>query len=81
MEKLYNNIILEDGFQNEPSDPDNVPYLKNPPEVINVNVGRQLFVDDFLIDKTDLAFCFHAAKKYEGNPVLYPQTEWETKEQ
>ncbi len=48
MEKLYNNIVLEDDFAKDMSDAPSVPYLKNPPEVINVSVGRQLFVDDFL---------------------------------
>ena len=26
------------------------PYLEHPPEIINISLGRQLFVDDFLID-------------------------------
>ena len=26
-----------------------VPYLNNPPSVIPIDMGRQLFVDDFLI--------------------------------
>ena len=77
MEKLYNNIILPDDFTSKPSDAQNVPYLKNPPEVININIGRQLFVDDFLIESTDLAPEYHKAKKYEGNPILYPETPWE----
>lgn len=80
MEKLYNNIVLDDDFNAQPSDPDDVPYLKNPPEVIDVTVGRQLFVDDFLIEETTLAPVFHEAKKYEGNPVLFPEADWETKD-
>ncbi|MBQ4120126.1 MAG: hypothetical protein IJD45_07040 [Clostridia bacterium] len=78
MEKLYNNIILPDDFDKDMSYPNNVPYLKNPPEVINVTVGRQLFVDDFLIEQTDLEIEYHKAKKFEGNPVLYPETKLET---
>ena len=74
MEKLYNNIILNDGFSNKMSDASDVPYLKNPPEIIDVSVGRQLFVDDFLIEETDLKPQYHKAKKFEGNPILYPQT-------
>jgi len=35
----------------EPATP---PYLKSPPEVIPIDVGRQLFVDDLLIEKTTL---------------------------
>ncbi|MBQ8552062.1 MAG: glycosyl hydrolase family 32 [Clostridia bacterium] len=80
MEKLYNNIILPDEFCEKPSDASNVPYLKTPPEVINVTVGRQLFVDDFLIEKTDLSPVYHKAKKFDGNPILYPQTKWEIAE-
>lgn len=72
MEKLYNNIILPDDFASAPSDPENVPYLKNPPEVISVSVGRQLFVDDFLIDRSDLTPVYHDAVKFDGNPVLKP---------
>ncbi|MBQ8508535.1 MAG: glycosyl hydrolase family 32 [Clostridia bacterium] len=77
MEKLYNNIILADDFQSKPSRPDDVPYLKNPPEVINVTVGRQLFVDDFLIEETTLTPTYHMAKKFDGNPVLKPEMPWE----
>lgn len=80
MEKLYNNIILEDGFNEKPSDANDVPYLKDPPEVINVSVGRQLFVDDFLIERTELFQVYHKAKKFEGNPILYPETKWEIAE-
>lgn len=77
MEKLYNNIILPDDFSAKPSFPQDVPYLKNPPEVIDITVGRQLFVDDFLIEETDLLPEYHKAKKFEGNPVLKAETEWE----
>lgn len=77
MEKLYNNIILPDDFASREADARNVPYLKKPPEVINISVGRQLFVDDFLIQESDLTPVYHDAVKYEGNPVLKPETEWE----
>lgn len=77
MEKLYNNIMLPDDFAHEMSDANKVPYLQNPPEVIDVTVGRQLFVDDFLIAETNLNSEYHKAKKFEGNPIFYPVTEWE----
>ncbi len=80
MEKLYNNIVLDDNFAKEMSDAQNVPYLKNPPEVIDVTVGRQLFVDDFLIEETDLEPEYHKAVKFEGNPVLKPEMPWETEQ-
>ena len=47
-----------------------VPYLDNPPEVIPIDVGRQLFVDDFLIAHTSLERTFHAARMHPSNPVL-----------
>lgn len=36
--------------------------------------GRQLFVDDFLIEETTLVREFHQPVKYAGNPVLAPET-------
>ena len=78
MEKLYNNVILEDDFGSKQSDPSAVPYLKNPPEIIDVTVGRQLFVDDFLIEQTDLSAEYHSVEKYEANPIFAPETPWET---
>ena len=56
-----------------------MPYLKNPPEVIDITVGRQLFVDDFLIEETDLTPEYHKPKKFENNPIFKPETPWETK--
>ena len=49
MEKLYNNIILPDKWPPEYTheqyrDKQPVPYLENPPEVIDVSVGRQLVI-------------------------------------
>jgi hypothetical protein len=40
-------------------DPTAPPYLTSPPEVIPIDVGRQLFVDDFLIAETTLKRTFH----------------------
>ncbi|MBC2593894.1 hypothetical protein H5P28_06430 [Ruficoccus amylovorans] len=54
-----------------------VPYLEQVPEVIPIDVGRQLFVDDFLIEQTDLSRTYHHPVKYEGNPVLKPETPFE----
>lgn len=82
MEKLYNNIVLGDNFppKYDISVLENqlpVPYLENPPEIINISLGRQLFVDDFLIEETTLSPEYHSAKKMEGNPVFFPQSPWE----
>ncbi len=50
------------------------PYLSRRPAVVPIEAGRQLLVDDFLIESTDLARHFHQPVKYEGNPVLRPET-------
>ncbi len=44
---------------------------------INIDVGRQLFVDDWLIAETTLKRTFHQAKIQDG-PVLKAETELET---
>jgi hypothetical protein len=45
--------------------------------VVPIDVGRQLFVDDFLIEETSLTRSFHRAEYYPNNPVLWPSTQWE----
>jgi hypothetical protein len=64
------------------SQPQRVPYLENRPEVVEIDLGRQLFVDDFLIEKggTEMARVYHQPVKHPGNPVFFPQTEDETNE-
>lgn len=79
---LYNGIVLPDVWPPRTHEvmsvePMRVPYLSQPPEVIPVDVGRQLFVDDFLIEKTDLIRTFHQAEKYSGNPILKATTKEE----
>jgi len=73
-ETLYNGIELpdqwpprSDGLKREPMP---VPYLASPPKVIPVDVGRQLLVDDFLIDKSDLKRTFHRPTLHKDNPIL-----------
>ena len=80
-EELYNGIVLPEewppnygGWTYEPMP---IPYLDHPPEVINIDVGRQLFVDDFLIEETTLRRTFHQPTYYEGNPIIKPDKEWE----
>lgn len=81
-ELLYNGIRLPETWppQNmnfNSYDPMPVPYLCNPPQIIPIDVGRQLFVDDFLIESTNLKREYHKAKKHVGNPILKPETELE----
>src|SRR5438093_2412895 len=56
------------------------PYLLDPPAVISIDTGRQLFVDDFLIATATLKRTFHHATYYGNNPLLAPATQWETRE-
>lgn len=80
-EVLYNGITLPAEWP--PTYPETyynglpVPYLTNKPAVININTGRQLFVDNFLIESTTLTREWHKAEKYDGNPILKPETEQE----
>jgi hypothetical protein len=76
---LYNGIELPLEWPPRHLDPAStepmpVPYLRRPPKTIPVDVGRQLFVDDFLIENTDLKRTFHKAQKFEGNPVFKAET-------
>ena len=53
------------------------PYLLEPPAVINISRGRQLFVDSFLIAETNAATSFHEGDYAAENPVLSPDQPWE----
>jgi len=81
-EVLYNGIVLPKTWpprmEQLPREPVTPPYLESPPEVIPIDVGRQLFVDDFLVEETTLKRTFHLATYYEDNPVLKPDRPWET---
>lgn len=52
-------------------------YLISKPEVIDITMGRQLFVDDFLIAESTLSRQWHQAEYHASNPVLSPEKEWE----
>ena len=81
-ETLYNGIVLPDvwpprrkALRREPMP---IPYLQNPPKVILIDVGRQLLIDDFLIEQSDLARTFHRPTLHEINPVVKADQPWET---
>ncbi|MHC4250120.1 MAG: hypothetical protein ACYS9X_13410 [Planctomycetota bacterium] len=80
-EKIYNGIelpaIWPPSYDRDPRKPMPVPYLKRPPSVIPIDVGRQLFVDDFLIEKTTLEREFHRPEHHPANPVVKPDRPWE----
>lgn len=79
---LFNGIELPDIWPPRYEEPKKrqempLPYLEHKPEVIPINVGRQLFVDDFLIQSSDLQKVFHTPEFYSYNPVLKVDREWE----
>src|SRR5437660_3064093 len=80
-EELYNGIRLPASWppkdQVLSSEPMPVPYLQAPPAIIPIDVGRQLFVDDFLIEKTTLQRTYHRATYHPASPVLKPDKPWE----
>jgi hypothetical protein len=80
-EKLYNGIVLPEewppDYYRDPNEPMPVPYLKNIPAIIPIDVGRQLFVDEFLIQDTTLSRTFHKPEHCPTNPVLKPDKPWE----
>lgn len=79
---LHNGITLPEQWPPRRLEPTTrmempVPYLENKPTVIPINTGRQLFVDNFLINETNLKSVYHTPNFYAKNPVLEPDKEWE----
>lgn len=84
-EPLYNGIELPDAWpprdRELSREPMPVPYLDVPPAVVPIDVGRQLFVDDFLVAETTLRRAYHKTQWHPVNPVLAPDRAWEVTEQ
>jgi hypothetical protein len=80
-ETLYNGIRLPSPWPPKlieiPADPVTPLYLKSQPAIIPIDIGRQLFVDDFLIEHTDLRRTFHAPREHAANPLVRPDKPWE----
>lgn len=81
-ETLYNGIVLPDQWPPKPEsfardEPVVPPYLAAPPKVIPIDVGRQLFIDDFLIAETSLKRTYHLPEWYAKNPVMQAEHYWE----
>jgi len=72
---LYNGIRLPDQWppRRDPTQVSAAPwYLETRPAVIPIDIGRQLFVDDFLIQRTSLIRTAHRPVVYADSPVLSP---------
>ena len=57
-----------------------VPYLARPPAVIPIDVGRQLFIDDFLIENSQLKRVWHKPEYHPASPLIRPDRSWEHRE-
>ena len=83
-EVLYNGITLGSPWPPRLKYPNDYPlvppYLSDPPAVVPIDVGRQLFVDDFLIDETSMTRTWHRASYHPANPILRPDTAWEQRD-
>ncbi|MFT5469166.1 MAG: hypothetical protein ACI8UO_004281 [Verrucomicrobiales bacterium] len=86
-ETLPNGIELPDSWppyreakEVVSGEPMPVPYLTNPPAIIPIDLGRQLLVDDFLIEESSLTRTFHRPEYHPANPVFRPEAEWEKTE-
>ena len=72
---LYNGIVLPQLWppSQNPTQAYQVPsYISNPPPVLPIDVGRQLFVDDFLIQQTNMTRTQHQPAMFPLNPILAP---------
>lgn len=80
---LYNGIVLpsqwplQRNYASEIRSGMNPFYLNSKPAVIRIDVGRQLFVDNFLIATTNLTRKFHYPEYHAASPVLVPDQAWE----
>lgn len=80
---LYNGIVLPDqwpptrSYSSEIRSGMSPFYLVNKPEVVNISTGRQLFVDNFLIESTSLKRVFYYPEYSSANPILQPDKDWE----
>ncbi|HLJ92193.1 MAG TPA: hypothetical protein VKU02_03275, partial [Gemmataceae bacterium] len=72
---LYNGILLPSPWPTlrAPTQAFQLPgYIASPPTVIPIDVGRQLFVDDFLVESTSLTRTPHRPGFSARNPILTP---------
>jgi hypothetical protein len=82
---LYNGVRLAQPWPpRRPTlsvDPVPPPYLVARPDVVPIDLGRQLFVDDFLVEESSLVRSFHRPEYFANNPVLWPTTPWEKRDE
>lgn len=80
---IYNGIILPEQWPPRRSSTSDLEkgmlpfYLSSKPDIIDISVGRQLFVDDFLIASTSLKRIYYYPEYSSVNPVLTADKEWE----
>ena len=79
-ETLYSGIELPDEWPPRPEasardKPLTPPWLGDPSAVIPIDVGRQLFADDFPIERTEnLTRSLHQPEWHADNPIFKAET-------
>ena len=59
-------------------EPTTAPYLTSRPEVTDISTGRQLLVDDYLVEESSLTREFHFPDVHPASPVMKPDRPWES---
>lgn len=82
VEVLYNGITISKPWPptlaSLTRQPMPLPYLNSMPKVIPIDIGRQLFVDDFLIEQKTVKRTYHLATYHPASPVIKPDQPWES---
>lgn len=80
---IYNGIVLpaqwpqQRNYSSEIRTGMNPFYLSSKPAIVRAEIGRQLFVDNFLIATTTLSRKYHYPEYHPANPILIPDQSWE----
>ena len=71
METKLPRTFVDEKFHQSNHEPLLPEYLTDPPKVINIDLGRQLFVDDYLIqESSELNRVYHQAVDLQNEPLL-----------
>lgn len=74
---LENGIVVEGQWPPKLKmnySPMDIPYMRTRPQTVSIDCGRQLLVDDYLIESSSLKRVAHQPVKYVANPILKPET-------
>lgn len=70
----FSTMLLVQAAPNTHVSLSDIEQEQNP---ISIGIGRQLFVDSYLIDSTNMKLTHHSPRYFSKNPVLKADREWE----